>query len=617
MPIQPKDQNIDTVFSNTNYYIDFYQREYKWEDAQVTTLLDDIFYKFDLHYSEEGADPSEEVIENYEWYYLSTYVTNRASGGRVFVVDGQQRLTTLTLILVKLYHLCSEHGGLGSLAAWVQKHILDYSPQGETFWMGHGKRKDPMQKLFEGEQHDYDKAEHLTAATMMENYAVVSDYMDEAFSSERRLHMFVLYFLLRVVMVRLDVEQTDVPMVFEVINDRGVRLKSHEILKGKLLGRIPRKDIDKYNEIWEDRIGSLDAEGNADDFFQTYFKSLFSDTRKGSHRFGDDYQRLVFDEPFNEELGFRDNELPQRAITNVKEFVKEDITYYTDLYNRVDDLGSSLHESFPEVRYNRLNSMNTQTLLILAVCERNDSREDEKIQTIAKELERFYSLARLNVAYDSNQFNDAIYEMRQDLVDADPEEYHSIFEDKLLSTINSQRSAALNDPFHYPFFRQASYQDFQQTFLRYFFARVEKFIADGIEKNIQARTMRDLVRNTGPVNGYHIEHILSRNEENLALFDHDEEHFEQQRNRLGALLLLNGRENQSSGNEPYEEKLKTYSGGLYWNHSLAGDFYHSKLNTKDFIEKEELDLHPIDIFDQGAIEQRTEVLFEMTKRIWK
>ena len=617
MSIQPKDQNIDTVFSNTNYYIDFYQREYKWEDVQVRTLLDDIFYKFDLHYSEEGADPSEEVIENYEWYYLSTYITNRASGGRVFVVDGQQRLTTLTLILVKLYHLCSEHDGLDNLAAWIQKHILDYSPQGKTFWMGHGKRKDPMQKLFEGEQHEYDKEEHLTAATMMENYAVISNYMDDAFPSERKLHMFVLYFLLRVVMVRLDVEQTDVPMVFEVINDRGVRLKSHEILKGKLLGKIPREDIDEYNEIWEDRIGSLDAEGNADDFFQTYFKSLFSDTRKGSHRFGDDYQRLVFDDPFNEELGFRNNELPGRAIANVKEFVRDDITYYTDLYNRVDDLGSSLHESFPEVRYNRLNSMNTQTLLILAVCERNDSREDEKIRTIAKELDRFYSLARLNVAYDSNQFNDAIYEMRQDLVDAYPEEYRSIFEDKLLSAINSQRSAALDDPFHYPFFRQASYQDFQQTFLRYFFARVEKFIADGIGKNIQARTMRDLVRNTGHVNGHHIEHILSRNEENLTLFDQDEEHFEQQRNRLGALLLLNGRENQSSGNEPYKEKLKTYSGGLYWNHSLSEDFYHSKLNTKDFVEEEGLDLRPIDTFDQEAIEQRTEVLFEMTKRIWK
>jgi hypothetical protein len=513
--------------------------------------------------------------------------------------------------------MCSAYEELDTLASWVQKHILDYSPQGKTFWMGHGKRQDPMEKLIEGEGHDYDKSEHLTAATMMENYAVVSDYLDAAFPTQRKLHMFVLYFLLRVVMVRLDVEQTDVPMVFEVINDRGVRLKSHEILKGKLLGKIPREDIDNYNEIWENCVGPLDAEGNADDFFQTYFKAKFSNTRKESHRFGDDYQRLVFDEPFNDVLGFRDNDLPQRAIANVKEFVEEDVTYYTSLYNRVDRLGSSRHDDFPEVRYNRLNSMNTQTLLILAVCERNDDREDEKIRRISSELDRLYSLLRLNIAYDSNQFNDAIYEIRADLAAAEPEEYRDIFDSKLLETINGQRSADLDDPFHYPFFRQAGYQDFQQTFLRYFFARIEKYIADGIGKSIQARKMRDLVRNTGPKNGHHIEHILSRNDENFALFDHDEERFERQRNRLGALLLLNGRENQSSGNEPFEKKLETYSGGLYWNQSLTSSFYHSKPNHQDFFEREDLDFAPVDMFDEDAIEQRTRLLFQMTKRIWK
>jgi hypothetical protein len=223
----------------------------------------------------------------------------------------------------------------------------------------------------------------------------------------------------------------------------------------------------------------------------------------------------------------------------------------------------------------------------------------------------------LNIAYDSNQFNDAIYEIRADLAAAEPEEYRDIFDSKLLETINGQRSADLDDPFHYPFFRQAGYQDFQQTFLRYFFARIEKYIADGIGKSIQARKMRDLVRNTGPKNGHHIEHILSRNDENFALFDHDEERFERQRNRLGALLLLNGRENQSSGNEPFEKKLETYSGGLYWNQSLTSSFYHSKPNHQDFFEREDLDFAPVDMFDEDAIEQRTRLLFQMTKRIWK
>ena len=46
MDVQPDKQNIDKLFSNTTYYIDFYQRQYKWTDEPVKRLLDDVFYKF-------------------------------------------------------------------------------------------------------------------------------------------------------------------------------------------------------------------------------------------------------------------------------------------------------------------------------------------------------------------------------------------------------------------------------------------------------------------------------------------------------------------------------------------------------------------------------------------
>ena len=46
MDVSPLNQNIDTLFANTTYYIDFYQRQYKWDSVPVVRLLDDIFYKF-------------------------------------------------------------------------------------------------------------------------------------------------------------------------------------------------------------------------------------------------------------------------------------------------------------------------------------------------------------------------------------------------------------------------------------------------------------------------------------------------------------------------------------------------------------------------------------------
>ena len=101
MDISPDKQNIDRVFSNTSYFIDFYQRDYKWNEEPVKRLLDDIFYKFNLEFeNNKKLDPNKEIItEKYSWYYLSTYVTNTVAG-KVFIVDGQQRLTTLSLILI-------------------------------------------------------------------------------------------------------------------------------------------------------------------------------------------------------------------------------------------------------------------------------------------------------------------------------------------------------------------------------------------------------------------------------------------------------------------------------------------------------------------------------------
>lgn len=112
MEIQPDKQNLDQTFSTTVYFIDFYQRDYKWTEEPVRRLLDDIFYQFDETYQNHSdLEPNKENINaRYPWYYLNTYVTNTV-GGRVFVVDGQQRLTTLTLILLKLLTKATTRSG--------------------------------------------------------------------------------------------------------------------------------------------------------------------------------------------------------------------------------------------------------------------------------------------------------------------------------------------------------------------------------------------------------------------------------------------------------------------------------------------------------------------------
>lgn len=226
MDVQPDNRNIDKLFSNTTYYIDFYQRQYKWTDKgtdkPVTRLLDDVIYKFNEEYKKYKhlSLPLDQVISKYSWYYLNTYVTNLVDG-KLYVVDGQQRLTTLTLILIKLKHLAKHFGS--KLDGWIGQKIVGLSGYKTDFWMNHEAHKVSMQGLFDGLDADKINTDSgLTAQNMVSNYSIVSSRLDGELADLHRFESFVFYFMHRLVLINLNVEQTDVPMIFEVINDRGL-----------------------------------------------------------------------------------------------------------------------------------------------------------------------------------------------------------------------------------------------------------------------------------------------------------------------------------------------------------------------------------------------------------
>ncbi len=65
---------------------------------------------------------------------------------------------------------------------------------------------------------------------MVSNFETISTWLDKALTDKHKFETFSFYFLHRLVLINLSVEQTEVSMVFEVINDRGVRLRPYEIL---------------------------------------------------------------------------------------------------------------------------------------------------------------------------------------------------------------------------------------------------------------------------------------------------------------------------------------------------------------------------------------------------
>lgn len=119
-----------------------------------------------------------------------------------------------------------------------------------------------------------------TEKTILERYKDISAYFERLKFDDNKTNVFIGYFLNRLVLVELNIDKDDTPMVFEVINDRGEALRPFEILKGKLIGILPKTETENYNSIWENSLEKIST--MEDDFFVDYIKSKFISKRNSS-----------------------------------------------------------------------------------------------------------------------------------------------------------------------------------------------------------------------------------------------------------------------------------------------------------------------------------------------
>jgi len=94
-------KTIREMLQGMKYSIDYYQREYKWQTKQVEELIDDLTNRFLDDYDEDNP---REKVASYGHYFLGSVVISNKKAERA-IIDGQQRLTTLTLLLIFLHNV--------------------------------------------------------------------------------------------------------------------------------------------------------------------------------------------------------------------------------------------------------------------------------------------------------------------------------------------------------------------------------------------------------------------------------------------------------------------------------------------------------------------------------
>lgn len=223
--LKPATLNIREFLSEGKYVIPIYQRNYDWGEREALQLLEDI---------SDYAQKNKEQDKKQPYYIGSAVVFLRAAHGETYfeTIDGQQRLTTLTILACLLKHQ--------EKAGWFEKPNLSYDHRKEA--------DEALMMLVNGQL-----SQHPSAQNIVSVYRLLEKHLQSMLTAKGLdLETFATYLFEKVIILRIPVPQdTQLNHYFEIMNTRGEQLEKHEVLKAVLMGKLAPKEHHLFHLIWE------------------------------------------------------------------------------------------------------------------------------------------------------------------------------------------------------------------------------------------------------------------------------------------------------------------------------------------------------------------------------
>ncbi|MFN8669433.1 MAG: DUF262 domain-containing protein [Gemmatimonadaceae bacterium] len=596
--IEGKGRTIRELLAGRKYSIDYYQREYKWQKKQLSELVDDLANKF-LESHEVGNERS--AVAEYGHYFLGSIILSDKEGQK-FIIDGQQRLTTLTLLLIFLHQRLADAEQKGQVA----ELIFSQRYGTRSFNLDIPERTACMEALYKGEEFtEPDPPESLS--NIVTRYAELEEIFPEELNGEA-LPYFVDWLVENVHLVEITAySDADAYTIFETMNDRGLSLTPADMLKGYLLANIT--DAEKRtraSRVWKERVQALAELGKDEDAdgIKSWLRSQYAESIRERRRGAAPQDFDLIGTEFHRWVRDHEDSLGLSSSSEFARFIERDFAFYGRWYERLRRAAETLTPGLECVFYLAQLNYTLQYPVLLAPLRVEDDEATalRKLRVVAAYLDILVHRRIWNwraIDYSTMQY--AMFLVMRAIRGKSADELATMLVERL--DPDTAPDFASNGTFRL--------HGMNGRQIHRLLARMTDYVET--QSGQASRYVEYAQRGR---KGYEIEHIWANHpERHTDEFAHASE-FEEYRNRIGGLLLLPKSFNASYGDLPFAEKREHYVGQNLLARSLHERAYDHNPGFIRFIAATGLEFTPFAAFRKRELDARQELYRQLAERIW-
>lgn len=598
--IEGSPKSLKQLLQNTKYSIHYYQREYMWQRKHIEELIDDLTSEF-LDYYVPGDDRKD--VQDYGAYFMGSIVL---AGRENAIIDGQQRFSSLTLLLM---YLNNRLRSLGQNYSMIEQMIFSEAYGTKSFNINVEDRVDCMNAIFNDQPFDTTNVGE-SVKNLYGRYTDIIDVFPNDDITDNMLLHFCDWLAEKVFFIEIvATTEQDAHKVFVTMNDRGLSLTSTEMLKGYLLSEIKDDSKrEKLNNIWKDKVLSLKKDDDKGDetFIKAWLRAQYAETIRETKAgavnqdfdiIGGSFHKWVRDE--RDKLGL--------STTDDFELFIMKFSKFADVYRKIREAENTFAEETKYIYYNAQVNFTLQPQLLLAPICYEDTWPViiEKMNLVARFIDLLITARVTNYrSVDYSTIKNYVFNVTKNI--------RRCSIDVLKARLKAQSDNLAYDPA--AALPELRLNSFTKKYIKNMLARITGYIEEqtGVASNYCN------YMNTQTKNPFEIEHIITDHYEWFTSEYSDQEEFRRWRNSFGALLLLHKSINASLNDSKYDYKLSKYCSneGNIYTESLGDQAYQNNPKFKKFIADNGLGFKPYAQFGKAEITERIQLLVQLVNLVW-